>query len=359
MDVMSPFGLVLAVGTQRNLLWAYSPSEQARFEGEASPTNLARFLGAPVSVGDLVDILMGLPPARVASRPPTLERAPDARWLVTLPIEDAVVGVEGVKHVTSLSREQVSQVTVEFELGRDVDLAANDMRDRVARIQRSLPDEVDPPIVAKLEAEGKIDRLVRAARYKKDPAVAAEARRALTGFLDKVIQRRLGKQVVGFTSALTDREEARFLGQEGAALLQHVEPEDLLRFGLIPEFIGRLPVVTVLGALDEDELLRILTEPRNAVTRQYERLFEMQNVKLTFTPGALRALARLAVKRGSGARGLRAILEAVMVDVMFEIPSRKDIGECIIDENVVSNHRPPEFRKPRRRRSHAGGENVA
>jgi len=88
MDVMSPFGLVLAVGTQRNLLWAYSPSEQARFEGEASPANLARFLGAPVSVGDLVDILMGLPPARVASRPPTLERAPDARWLVTLPIED-------------------------------------------------------------------------------------------------------------------------------------------------------------------------------------------------------------------------------------------------------------------------------
>jgi hypothetical protein len=87
MDVMSPFGLVLAVGTQRELLWAYNPSEQARFEGEASPANLARFLGAPVSVGDLVDVLMGLPPARVASRPPTLERAPDQRWLVIVPVE--------------------------------------------------------------------------------------------------------------------------------------------------------------------------------------------------------------------------------------------------------------------------------
>lgn len=87
MDVMSPFGLVMAIGTQRDLLWAYSPSDQVRFEGVASPDNLARFLGAPVSVGDLVDILMGLPPARVASRPPTLERAPDASWLVTLPME--------------------------------------------------------------------------------------------------------------------------------------------------------------------------------------------------------------------------------------------------------------------------------
>lgn len=123
--------------------------------------------------------------------------------------------------------------------------------------------------------------------------------------------------------------------------LSFCEPEDLIRFGLIPEFVGRLPVATALTALDKAALVRILTEPRNALIRQYQRLLAMENVELTFTPGAIEALAERAVERGTGARGLRAILEDLMLNVMYEIPSRKEVRSCRITADTVRSGRPP------------------
>jgi ATP-dependent Clp protease ATP-binding subunit ClpX len=120
-----------------------------------------------------------------------------------------------------------------------------------------------------------------------------------------------------------------------------VQPEDLLKFGLIPEFVGRLPVIATLGELDEDALVRILTEPKNALVRQYQKLFDMENVHLKFTQGALRAIAREALKRKSGARGLRAIMESIMVDLMYEIPSQPNIKEVLISEEVVTQKEQP------------------
>ncbi|MGE4564696.1 MAG: ATP-dependent Clp protease ATP-binding subunit ClpX, partial [Victivallaceae bacterium] len=117
--------------------------------------------------------------------------------------------------------------------------------------------------------------------------------------------------------------------------LASCQVEDLIRFGLIPEFAGRLPVVVNLKPLNADDLVHILTEPRNALIRQYQRLLAMENVKLHFTPGAIRALAEKAVERGAGARGLRALLEDLMLDVMFDIPSSDEIRKCTIDESVV------------------------
>ena len=120
-----------------------------------------------------------------------------------------------------------------------------------------------------------------------------------------------------------------------------VEPDDLLRYGLIPELVGRLPVCVPLEALDEDALVRILKEPKNALTKQYQKLFELEEVKLTFEETALRAVAQKALKRGTGARGLRAILEELMTDVMFDLPSRDDIVEVKITEGCVMNGTPP------------------
>ncbi|HPB94552.1 MAG TPA: ATP-dependent Clp protease ATP-binding subunit ClpX, partial [Polyangiaceae bacterium] len=124
-------------------------------------------------------------------------------------------------------------------------------------------------------------------------------------------------------------------------LFEQVQPEDLLKFGLIPEFIGRLPVIATLHELDEAALVDILTKPRNSLQRQYQKLFDIDGIKLKFTKGALTAVAREALERKSGARGLRAILEAAMLDIMYEIPSKVGVKEVIINEDVVTKHEPP------------------
>ena len=120
-----------------------------------------------------------------------------------------------------------------------------------------------------------------------------------------------------------------------------VQPEDLIKFGMIPEFLGRLPVIATLDELNEDSLIRILTEPKNALIKQYQKLFEMEGVKLRFTDSALSAVSREAVKRKSGARGLRAIMEACMLDIMYELPSLENVKECVISEDVVLNKEDP------------------
>jgi len=154
--------------------------------------------------------------------------------------------------------------------------------------------------------------------------------------LDKIIQARVGKQSMGFGQASSNRVE--YTRNE---LLNLLEADDLMRFGLIPEFIGRVPVVATLGDLDEDTLVTILTEPKNALIKQYQKLFEMENVKLTFTEGALRLIARQALERKTGARGLRAIIEEIMLDVMYDLPSRDNVKECVISEEVVENKQDP------------------
>ncbi len=154
--------------------------------------------------------------------------------------------------------------------------------------------------------------------------------------LEKIIENRLGRRSIGFKGETLSRQEKK-LGE----LFDLTQPEDLIKFGLIPEFIGRLPVMAALNELDENSLVRVLTEPKNALTKQYHRYFEMENVKLKFTPEALQAVAREAIKRQSGARGLRAILEDVMMDLMYEIPSRKDIKETVITEGVILKKEEP------------------
>ena len=141
---------------------------------------------------------------------------------------------------------------------------------------------------------------------------------------------------MGFSQSKSVRQE--FTKNE---LLAQVEAEDLMRFGLIPEFIGRVPVVATLDELDEEALVMILTKPKNALVKQYQKLFEMENVKLKFTEGALRQVGLEALDRKAGARGLRAILEEVMLDVMYELPSRDNVKECIISEEVVQNKAEP------------------
>jgi len=148
--------------------------------------------------------------------------------------------------------------------------------------------------------------------------------------LDKIIRQRVGKKTLGF-GADVRRKDERNVNE----LFREIQPEDLLKYGLIPEFVGRLPVIAVLDELDEFALIRILTEPRNALAKQYQKLFELENVKLKFTDGALIAIAREATKRKTGARGLRAILENAMLDVMYEMPSQVNIVECLINEDVI------------------------
>jgi ATP-dependent Clp protease ATP-binding subunit ClpX len=159
--------------------------------------------------------------------------------------------------------------------------------------------------------------------------------------LDKIIQRRIGKRVLGFHANMDTDAEKLAVVEDTARILEHVMPEDLLMFGLIPEFIGRLPAITVLSELTEEELIHILSDTKNAIVKQYQQLFAMEDVQLSFTDGALHAIAKQAIKRGTGARGLRSILESTMVDIMFEIPSRDDIAACIIDENVINGTGKP------------------
>ena len=154
--------------------------------------------------------------------------------------------------------------------------------------------------------------------------------------LEEIISRRIGKNSMGFGAKIESKKQ-RKVGE----LLEKLEPSDLLRFGLIPEFIGRIPVIATLHELDEEALVDILRKPKNAIVRQYQKLFSMENVKLKFTEDALRAVARQALIRKSGARGLRAILEDAMVDIMYEIPSRTDVKEVIINEDVIGKKEKP------------------
>lgn len=154
--------------------------------------------------------------------------------------------------------------------------------------------------------------------------------------IDKVIDRRLTKSVMGFGADIEKKDE-----KDMAELLQQVQPEDLLKFGLIPEFIGRLPVIVPLHPLNEEALVKILTEPKNALVRQYQKLLAMDHVELEFDNGAIHAIARQAIERNTGARGLRAIIEKIMQHVMYEIPSMKDVVKCTVTEEVVKNHSEP------------------
>ena len=154
--------------------------------------------------------------------------------------------------------------------------------------------------------------------------------------LDSIIERRVGGKGMGFGAEIQSRANR---DQEG--ILRNAEAEDLLHFGLIPEFIGRLPVTAILGQLDESALVKILTEPKNALVKQYQKLFEFDDVGLRFTDGALSAVARKALEQKSGARGLRAILENAMLELMYELPSRDDVEECVINEESIQQGTDP------------------
>lgn len=155
--------------------------------------------------------------------------------------------------------------------------------------------------------------------------------------LEALIKRRIGKKVIGFNS------EGHKGDLKPGEYLQLVLPEDLLKFGLIPEFVGRLPVISTLEPLDEEALVRILSEPKNALVKQYKKIMEMDNVELEFEHEALVAIAKEAIKRSTGARGLRAIIESIMLDVMYDVPSRTDIEKCVITKQVVEEKMPPEL----------------
>ncbi len=154
--------------------------------------------------------------------------------------------------------------------------------------------------------------------------------------IDKIISNRIGNKGIGFGSEIKGKKDKK-IGE----ILNNILPVDLLKYGLIPEFVGRLPVIVTLDALDEKALVRILTEPRNALVKQYQKLFEMDNVKLEFEKEALEAIAREAIKRETGARGLKAIIEGAMLDVMYDIPSRKDIKSCTVTKAVIDGKKAP------------------
>jgi ATP-dependent Clp protease ATP-binding subunit ClpX len=160
--------------------------------------------------------------------------------------------------------------------------------------------------------------------------------------LEDVIRRRVGEKKLGFGAhAKGNKDSEKAKKDEKRSLLSQVQPEDLLKFGLIPEFIGRLPMIAVLDDLTEGALVKILVEPKNALTKQYKKLFEMENVQLRFSEGALLAVAKQAIERKAGARGLRAILEGIMLEVMFDVPSEPDIKEVIVSEDTVLKGEKP------------------
>ena len=154
--------------------------------------------------------------------------------------------------------------------------------------------------------------------------------------LEHIIQRRLGPNVMGFGATIIKKEE-----KNTEKILRQVQPEDLIKFGLIPEFIGRLPVVATLGELNEASLIKILGEPKNALVKQFKKLFEIEGVNLRFTDSALLSIAKEAMKRKSGARGLRAILESCLLEIMYNIPSLENVKECVVSEDVVLNDEDP------------------
>ena len=154
--------------------------------------------------------------------------------------------------------------------------------------------------------------------------------------LDKIIGSRIGQKSIGFNSEIADKQD-----ENVGELFKQVLPEDFVKFGLIPELIGRLPVNVGLDLLDEEALERILVQPKNAITKQYKKLFELDGVKLTFEDGAIRAIAERAIERGTGARGIRAIIESVMMNAMYEVPSDEDAVECIITEEAAKGNAEP------------------
>jgi ATP-dependent Clp protease ATP-binding subunit ClpX len=164
--------------------------------------------------------------------------------------------------------------------------------------------------------------------------------------LPRIIQRRLGNRVMGFAADVAKLDK-KSVGE----ILAYVEPEDLLKFGMIPEFIGRFPVVATLGELTETDLLHILTQPKNALTKQYKKLFEMEGVELEFVDEALKGLVKKAVKKGTGARALRSLLEDIMLNVMYEIPSRDDVAKCIITKDVIDGVKHPEIVEIKKKRT--------
>ncbi len=154
--------------------------------------------------------------------------------------------------------------------------------------------------------------------------------------IDKIIGNRVGKRGMGFSADVRSKKD-----QNVGELLSQILPEDLLKFGLIPEFVGRLPVIVTLDALDEEALVRILQEPKNALLKQYQKMMQMDNIDLEFKDDAVRAIAKEALKRNTGARGLRAIIEDIMLDVMYESPSRTDISKCVVTKDVVAKKEEP------------------
>jgi ATP-dependent Clp protease ATP-binding subunit ClpX len=154
--------------------------------------------------------------------------------------------------------------------------------------------------------------------------------------IDKIINKRMGTKTLGFKADIKVQKEKK-IGE----ILAHTQPEDLMKFGLIPEFVGRLPVVASMDELDENALVKVLKEPKNALVKQYKKLFELEDINLEFTQGALKAIAKEAIKRKSGARGLRSILENILLDIMYEIPSQTNIKECIINEDVIEHKENP------------------
>src|SRR4029450_5610747 len=154
--------------------------------------------------------------------------------------------------------------------------------------------------------------------------------------IDKIIENRVGRSGMGFGAEIKSRDERRI-----GDLLSMIQPEDLLKYGVIPEFVGRLPVIAALHDLDDQALVRILREPKNAIIKQYQKYFDLEKVRLKFTDDAVAAVAREAMKRGTGARGLRAVLEEVMLEVMYELPSIQGLKECIITREVIVNKERP------------------
>ena len=154
--------------------------------------------------------------------------------------------------------------------------------------------------------------------------------------LDKIIRNRIGKKMLGFGQELVTKES-----KDVSEVLAQVEPEDLLKYGLIPEFVGRLSITATLSELDVEGLVKVLTEPKNALVKQYKKLFEFENVKLKFTDGAIRMVAEKAFKRKTGARGLRSILEDIMLDIMYDLPSSEDVEEVVINEEVINKKEQP------------------
>jgi ATP-dependent Clp protease ATP-binding subunit ClpX len=156
--------------------------------------------------------------------------------------------------------------------------------------------------------------------------------------LEQIIERRIGRRAIGF-GAPTEKADKR----EREEILAQLQPEDLLKYGFIPEFIGRLPIVVTLHPLDEGDIVRILTEPKNALVKQYQKFFSLDNVELVFEAASLKAIAELAVDRGTGARALKSIIEEVLLETMFEIPSRPEIKRCTITPDAIKRHNPPAY----------------